>query len=95
MAKIDPNNLPASLDAPETDHAARRPEDLTTVEQFVAKIKGMLVGDEYDYADATLRGILGTVERRQLVTEAQRQAVENISARPYSGTRRSASRGGW
>lgn len=95
MTKIDPHNLPPSLNTPETDPAARRPEDLTHQEKFVAKVKGMLTGDEYAYAESTLRSILTNVVKRGWETEGERRAVENIADKPYSGTNRGRHQGGW
>jgi hypothetical protein len=51
-------------------------------EKMVQKIKGMLVGVEYEYAGGTLRGILASVERTRIVTDGQERAVGNIADNP-------------
>ena len=56
-------------------------------EKFLTEIKGMLVGDQYEYAEDTLRGIMATVERTQMVTPNQRHAIENIQEHPGRGVR--------
>lgn len=52
------------------------------VDRFIREIKGMLVGDEYEYAEETLRGILKTIEATRDVTWGQYTAIENIAAKP-------------
>lgn len=51
-------------------------------ERVIREIKGMLVGDEYHYAEVTLRGILETIEKTEHVTSGQWQAIENIINAP-------------
>ena len=52
-------------------------------EKLVRRIKGMLVGDEYEYASDTLRGILDTVQKTRRVTNGQERAVLNIEENPH------------
>lgn len=78
----------------ETDHHARTGDPLPH-ERFVREIKGMLVGDEYLYAEDTLRGILATVQRTHQVSDRQRQAIQNIQDHPHRGTSRGRERSGW
>lgn len=51
-------------------------------DRMIREIKGMLVGDDYEYARDTLEGILKTIERTKIVTENQWRAVDNIAAKP-------------
>lgn len=64
-------------------------------DRFIREIKGMLVGDEYEYAEQTLRGILQTVEHTRVVTQGQWTAVDNIAGRPHQHTPRARSRRGY
>lgn len=77
MPKLDPSTLKNEP----ADHFART-ADRTPLDQFVSRIKGMLVGDEYLYAEETLRGILETVQQRGIVTEGQRAAIDRIAEKP-------------
>lgn len=82
---------------PETDYYGRNPGQPEPWERFVQEIKSMLVGDEYLYAEDTLRGILETVQQRHSVSEGQRRAVSNISDKPQrrGGTERSGRNSRW
>lgn len=71
-----------SLDDPEHFDLPASGRDRSPTEKFIAQVKGMLVGDEYEYAEDTLRGILTTVERTGRVSEGQERAVGNIAANP-------------
>lgn len=76
---FDPSSM---KDTPESDLQARVPGEQFPWQKFAGEIKGMLVGTDYEYADAMLRGILETVQRTQVVTSNQRNAVANIAAKP-------------
>lgn len=95
MAKLTPQQI-AALDATPENRAATAPAELLTHVRFIGDIKHLLVDADYGYAEATLRGILATVETTQYVTAGQRRAVANIAAAPQrSGGRyshRSSSR---
>lgn len=62
-------------------------------QKFVREIKSMLVGDQYEYAEETLRGILMTVEQTERVTWGQYNAIDNISSHP--GRRQDRGNGRW
>lgn len=51
-------------------------------EKALSRIKGMLVGDQHEYAEHTLRGIMTTIERTHVVTPGQLEAIDNIEAKP-------------
>lgn len=94
MAKLNPDNLraePADSTATRTHYGAA---DLSDVQKFIGDVKSLLVGDEYNYAEATLRGMLKTAHGG-IITDRMRQALENIKARPHRGSRRDRNRGGW
>jgi len=55
-----------------------------SAQALTRRIKGMLCGDEYIYAEETLRGILATVDRTQRCTAGQVRAVDNIQQNPYN-----------
>lgn len=97
MPKLDPESLRRLAETPEGDHAARHPDELTPAEKFIARIKGMLVGDEFLYAEGILRGILRTVEQSGRVSEGQRRAIDNIEAKPFANEHGGRNRrwGGW
>lgn len=62
--------------------AATTPDE--SVVDFQRRIRGMLVGgDEYEFAEDTLRGILKTVTESNRVTLGQINAVDNIAANPH------------
>lgn len=91
MPKFDPSILRDEL----ADSQARNHHDLTEAQKFIAAVKGMLVsGEEYDWAGDTLRGILSTAEKRGIVTQAMRDAVQRIADKPTRGRDRGR-RGGW
>jgi hypothetical protein len=50
------------------------------VEIFIAEIEELLEDPAYRFASDTLEGIRDTVRLRQQVSEAQREAVQNIRA---------------
>lgn len=88
--KLDPSLLrsePAELEA-------QLPAELTAARSFIATIKGMLVGDEYAWAEETLRGMLYTAERRGIITDRMKEAVQRIADKPTRGRDRGR-RGGW
>lgn len=58
------------------------------VYRFEQQIRGMLVGDDYLYAEDTLRGILDTVTRTGRVSDNQRRAVQRIDDKPTQRRRR-------
>lgn len=60
---------------------------------FQRRIRGLLVGDDYLYAEATLRGILATVTNAKRVTRGQIDAVDRIADHP--GNVVSRRWGGW
>lgn len=60
-----------------------------SAEQVIREIKGMIVGDQFEWCEATLRGILREIERTQSVTTAQWQAVERIYEAKRDGMYRS------
>lgn len=99
MAKppIDLKDLAGLMSQPETDFYARNPGQPEPWERFVQEIKSMLVGDQYDYAESTLRGILETVLKSHSVSDRQRQAVSNISDKPQArgGTERRGRNSRW
>lgn len=68
--------LPESTQLPWRE---RTPDE--SAASLIRRIKGMLVGDEFTYAEATLRGILETVERTGRCTSRQVDAVDNIGRR--------------
>lgn len=86
MAKLNPDDLKSE---PVGDPVARG--DLSPAAKFIAQVKGMLVGDEYAYAEDTLRGMLATAERRGIVTDRMRDAVAKIADNP----RGNRARRGW
>jgi len=49
-------------------------------EAFIAEIEELLEDPAYSFAAVTLEGIRDTVRLRQQVSEAQREAVQNIRA---------------
>lgn len=51
-------------------------------ERVIREIKGMLVGDDFHSVEATLRGILETIEKTQYVTQGQWDAIEKMMERP-------------
>lgn len=87
MAKLNPNDLKSEP----ADLYARLPHEQTPAAKFIAQVKGMLVGDEYAYAEDTLRGMLATAERRGIVTDRMRDAVAKIADNP----RGNRARRGW
>ena len=78
MAKppFDPDSI---KDEPELS-GGRLPQPVVDVDKFIMEIKGMLVGDEYEYAEETLRGVLKTVERSRQVTSDQARAIDNVAS---------------
>ena len=87
---LDPSLLrsePAELEA-------QLPQELTDRRQFIAKVKGMLVGVEYEWAEDTLRGMLYTAERRGIITDRMKDAVQRIADKPTRGSDRGR-KGGW
>ena len=68
------NRLPADVRIPDDEPV-----------KFIRRIKGMLVGDDYQYAEYTLRGILDTIEKTGRVTEGQSRAILNIENNPNTG----------
>lgn len=63
-----------------------------SAERVIREIKGMLVGDEYHYAEGTLRGILETIEKTETVTQGQWDAIERIMDAPRREGRHKHSR---
>ena len=45
-------------------------------------IEDMMGTERYRYAESTLLGILNQIEKTEHITEAQKQAVDNIKAKP-------------
>ena len=72
MARLHDLNLSDTPDdpAPEQDGTA----------EFLTEIEDLLASEQYDWASDTLEGIYNTVESRQVVTQGQRDAVDNITA---------------
>mgnify|MGYP001577341106 CR=1 FL=1 len=74
----------------EPDHASRLPASVrvpdTPVREIISRIKSLIVGDEYAYAEYTLRGILKAIETTGCVTEGQDRAVQNIMDNPNQGS---------
>jgi hypothetical protein len=62
------------------------------VEFFIAEIEELLEDPAFSFAATTLEGIRDTVRQRQQVSEAQREAVQNIRA---GGERHEEQRRGW
>lgn len=87
---LDPNSLRS--ERPDT---YARTGDLTPAQKLTAAIKGMLVGDEYEYAAGILKGILKTIAETGVVTPGQQTAVSNIADRPRRSTPRDRRRAGW
>lgn len=81
MATLNPDDLADTPEPSASDRLADRGEQ-SDLQKFVSLIKGMLVGDDYEYASDTLRGILETVQTKQIMTDGQRRAVANIEAKP-------------
>lgn len=90
MAKLDPN----SLRSEPADLHARLPQELTHKAKFIGRVKSMLVGDEYAWAEETLRGVLYTAERRGIITDRMEQTIQKIADKPTRGSDRGR-RGGW
>lgn len=82
--KINPEDLTdlAGLRDEETDRpfatAADRILSGISAERVIREIKGLLVGDDYLWAEATLRGILESIERTEAVTQGQWDTIERI-----------------
>lgn len=53
-------------------------QDKQRVLNLIEQIDGLLDSGDYDWAEDTLTGIRGTVERNGYTTERQEQAVQNI-----------------
>jgi len=62
------------------------------VEIFIAEIEELLEDPAFRFASDTLEGIRDTVRLRQQVSEAQREAIQNIRA---GGERHEDQRRGW
>jgi len=62
------------------------------VEFFIAEIEELLEDPAFSFAADTLEGIRDTVRLRQQVSEAQREAIDNIRA---GGERHEEQRRGW
>src|SRR5204863_9532800 len=82
MPNHDPHNL---RHAPDPDGGRlpwqeRAPDESAT--SLARRIRGMLVGDEFEYAEETLSGILATLEETGRCTSRQVDAVDNIAAKP-------------
>lgn len=88
--RLDDNPIEQQQDL--FDHRAARQDDAASVAdlrdqpwfQFVGEIDELLESDEYLFAVDTLTGIKETVESTRRVTEGQRRAIDNISARGES-----------
>ncbi|MDO4583943.1 MAG: hypothetical protein Q4D62_07550 [Planctomycetia bacterium] len=75
--------------APEKETLLAMPEDGNLVERdpekvelFLSEIEGLILQDEYFYANDTLEGIYEWVEKNKIYTNAQKIAVENIANAP-------------
>lgn len=90
MARLNPDDL---RDEPVNEHYART-NDFQPWEKAAQKIRGMLVGSEYEYARNTLEGMLDTITSRQIVTERQSDAIQRIQDKPSRGSDRRRT-GGW
>lgn len=75
LLKLDDTPIQRPVEARDDD-----PRD-TAWYQFVGEIEDLLAGDGYVWATDSLTGIRDTVERTRRVTEGQRRAVANITAR--------------
>jgi hypothetical protein len=85
--KIDPTNLDQlrDVDLPTDKPFSTSADHILpgiSAERVIREIKGMLVGDEYLYAEGTLRGILQTIEKTETVTQGQWDAIEHIMDAP-------------
>ena len=87
--KLDPDSL---RDEPlQEDTTQAHPDDLTDLQKQIARVKGMLVDTNWEYAEGTLRSMLRFMENKQICTPAMRGAIDNIEAKPSCNTRH----GGW
>lgn len=60
-----------------------------SVEKIIQEIKGMIVGDQFQWCEATLREILREIERTASVTQAQWRRIERLYEAKRDGRYRS------